>query len=276
MNIDSWLSSATDKLHRSNIATARLDCLVLLADELGRDKSWILAHAEDKLQIKQVTNLSTKIAQRARHTPLAYVRGKTEFYGRDFIVNRRVLEPRPESETLINLLKQLNLAAGSNIADIGTGSGALAVTAILEMPTHRVIATDIDKNCLLVAAQNAKKHGADIGLIQGNLLEALLPLSERFSPAVLLCNLPYVPDDFHINLAAGHEPRRAIFGGRDGLDVYRTLFRQVVELLSPPHYILTESMPPQQRELTQIAAEAGYKLESADDFIQLFSPVSQR
>src|SRR5215471_10178286 len=109
MTIISWLQSSTLKLTEAGITTARLDCLVLLEDETGEDRSWLLAHPEHSLQIETTQKLNKKVIQRARHEPLAYIRKKTEFYGREFYIDHHVLEPRPESETMIDVLKQLSL-----------------------------------------------------------------------------------------------------------------------------------------------------------------------
>src|SRR3990167_5993439 len=107
MKIEGWLKDATEKLRTIGIGSARLDSLILLEDELGRDRAWILAHPETILQGSTLKKLNKKLARRAKHEPLAYIRGFSEFYGRKFKVNKRVLEPRPESETIIDLLKNL-------------------------------------------------------------------------------------------------------------------------------------------------------------------------
>jgi release factor glutamine methyltransferase len=184
------------------------------------------------------------------------------------MIDHRVLEPRPESETIVELLKKLPLSDMPKLADIGTGSGMLAITAKLELPKAKVIATDIDQNCLDIAAQNAQKHGTKIAFRQGDLLE---PLKDEPFDA-LLCNLPYVPDNFQINPAAMREPRLAIFGGPDGLGLYRKLFTQLESRHHKPRYVLTESLPPQHHLLAEIARKHGYALDTKDDFIQIFVP----
>lgn len=264
MTTATWIAAATARLTRAGISTARLDCLVLLEDETGKDRGWLLAHPEHELQGSEIKKLNTKIAQRAQHVPLAYLRDKAEFYGREFAVNAHTLVPRPETETIIELLKQLDVAG--MVADIGTGSGAIAITVKLELPKLRVVATDIDEKCLQTARGNAKRLGADITFVHGSLLE---PLAAQHV-TTLLCNLPYVPDNFQINRAATHEPRHALFGGPDGLDLYRTLFEQIDSLATKPAFVLAESLPPQHETLTRIAVAAGYALRRTDDFIQLF------
>lgn len=268
MTVDEYLNAAVRRLADAGVETARLDALVLLEDTLNLNRAHLLAHPDTLLTAQQASILNEQIERRAGHVPLAYIRGKTEFYGRAFMVNKHVLEPRPESEMMIDLLKYLPGSDHMTIADIGTGSGALAITAKLDLPGTEVIAIDIDGDCLAVAKRNANKLKADVTFLQGNLLEPLK--TSTVKPNALLCNLPYVPRDFRINLAATHEPKLAIFGGKDGLDVYRELFAQTQQLEIQPRYILTESLPPQHAELREIAAEYGYILQKNEDFIQVF------
>jgi release factor glutamine methyltransferase len=180
-----------------------------------------------------------------------------------------VLVPRPESETIITTLLDLPQQPAA-IVDVGTGSGALAITAKLLVPSANVFAIDIDEKCLRVARHNAKKHHTDITFLCGDLL-APLQASSLSRPIVLLCNLPYVPDNFQINTAALHEPRHALFGGPDGLDPYRKLFSSPAMTRIRPNYVITEALPPQHETLQAIAKESGYSLSQTDDFIQLYA-----
>lgn len=265
-----WLSTAEKKLLSMGIATARLDCLVLLEDCLNKNRAQLLAHPELPLTPAQVADLDTKIVQRSHHVPLAYLRGKTEFYGREFIINEDVLEPRPESETMIDLFLQLFKSQHDSelkVLDIGTGSGALGITAGLELGLETVYLSDIDAGALAVARQNAKALKQPTEFFQNDLFHF-----NNIDFDVLLCNLPYVPDNFEVNTAALHEPRLAIFGGPDGLDLYRQLFAQAQAAAKKPRYILTESMPPQHDELAAIAQSHGYRMQTKDDFIQVFVP----
>ncbi len=281
MSIHEWLREAEHRLRQAGVGTARLDALVLLEDATGQDRAWLLAHPEHKLLSKQQAEIEKLLKRRAQHEPLAYLRGKTEFYGRQFVLTPAVLEPRPESETMIDLLKSLPLfgAGGRNsgsagpksgrpitIADVGTGSGALGITAALELPKTAVELLDIDPEALKVAKINVDKFTLSINVIRSDLLTAA-----RRSYDVLLCNLPYVPDDYEINLSAAHEPASAIFGGPDGLGLYRRLFDQAARRPRQPLYILTEALPPQHAALRSIAEQADYRLSRSDDFIQVFS-----
>ncbi len=266
MKVKDWVTAATKKLEASGIGSARLDSLILLEDAINKDRAYILAHPNE--EIADVNELNKKIARRAKHEPLAYIRGFTEFYGRKFIVNKDVLEPRPESETMIELLLSLDLPAKQVIVDVGTGSGALAITAKLEIPRSKVVAIDIDSKCLSVAKQNAKDHKVELEFHEGDLMQPVL--TKNSEAAVILANLPYVPDNYQINEAAAMEPRVAIFGGSDGLDLYRKMFIQIDSMRNKPKYILTESLPPQHEKLEQIATKSKYSLRTEQDFIQVF------
>lgn len=266
MRIDGWLRRAQRQLSEVGIGTARLDALVLLEDVTGKDRAWLLAHPDHEISSDEQAVLTKLLKRRARHEPLAYVRQKTEFYGREFIVTPAVLEPRPESETMLDLLKKLpNLPMKPCIADVGAGSGSLGITAQLELPAARVELLEVDPKALKIAQKNVDKYTMSIPTILSDLLR-----DSRQDNDVLLCNLPYVPDTHQINNAARHEPDRAIFGGPDGLDLYRQLFKQAARLQNRPLFILTESLPPQHTGLKALATQGGYALIDTEDLIQVF------
>lgn len=271
MTVEEFLAASTKRLQAVGVATARLDILVLLEDTLSTNRAQLLANPDLLISPAKLKKLENLIVRRVRHEPLAYIRNKTEFYGREFFVDQRVLEPRPESETMIDLLKQHTADSEKlTIIDVGTGSGALAITAKLEVPSAEVLAIDIDPDCLTVARHNARKLQAKITFIEGNLLQPLLPAGKSLlKDSALLCNLPYIPDNFQINTAATHEPRRAIFGGGDGLDLYRKLFNQL-HAQAKPRFVLTEALPPQHDMLKAIAQAAGFQFKTSADFIQVF------
>jgi len=257
-----WLPAASRTLRDADIATTRLDCLVLLEDVTGKDRAWLLSHPEYELQRSEIKVLSTKIAQRALHIPLAYIRGKAEFYGREFIVNEHTLVPRPETETMIDVIKSLTLPELPKMLDVGTGSGCIAITCARELPRAQMSACDIDPECIRVTKLNAESLQTVIHCFLSDLLENA---NEQYD--VVLANLPYVPESHTINKAAMQEPKHAIFGGSDGLRLYRKLFKQLNK--RPVEYVLTESLPPQHKELSHIAMQNGYKLLRTSDFIQL-------
>lgn len=268
MSVGEFINAATKRLELGEIPSARLDCLILLEDILDRERSWILAHPETILTNYQKNKLNKQIELRKNHLPLAYIRGVSEFYGRKFKVNRHVLEPRPESETMLTLLRKLPLPHKPIIADVGTGSGCLGITAALEIPKSKVDLYDIDSSALAVARHNAHTHEVHIELHKRDLLSRPTALYD-----VVMANLPYVPDSWDINRAAAHEPRLAIYGGEDGLAVYRRLFSQLSAYTWKPEFVLTEALPPQHPALENIALANGFKLQELSDFIQIFRPV---
>lgn len=284
MTIQHWLHQATQMLKQEGITTARLDALILLEDATGKDRAWLLAHGEESLLQPDYAKLDNQLARRCAHEPLAYIRGKSEFYGREFIVTPATLQPRPETETIINLLKNMmehkspfseaqphGIREDDVIVDIGTGSGAISITTKLLWPHVAVYATEINQDALMVAERNAAQLNAEVLFYQGNLLEPLPEtVSTQADRLIILANLPYVPDNHTINQAAMQEPSVAIFGGPDGLDLYRALFLQAAQLHHQAAYILTESLPFQHEALHDIARAQGYKLITSEDFIQVF------
>ncbi len=272
------LSWAETKLTDAGIATAHLDALVLLEDCSGIDRAHILSSPEKTISITKTQCLKRNVIARTRHLPLAYIRGKCEFYGREFMLNQGVLQPRPESEALIESLLRLPLGMGKNktVIDVGTGSGALIVTAKLELPSIKAIAVDIDSKCLKTAQKNATKYGLEIQFLRSNLLDKLVAMNLLDKNSLIIANLPYIPDNWSINRAASHEPRQAIFGGSDGLDLYRRLFGQLRDLPTPPLYVLTEAMPPQHKALKLIASKSGFVQKERNDFAQLFMHLSSK
>lgn len=284
MKIRKWLDVTARTLAPTS-TSPRLDAEVLLCDALSQNKAWLLSRGDDVVDESVLHSLSQQVKRRAQGEPLAYIRGFAEFYGRTFNVNQHVLVPRPESEAMIDLLvDKWRVASGdqmSLIIDVGAGSGAVGITAALELqklstfdlrPTTTLI--DIDPNCLKVAKKNAKTHGVEAKFLCGNLLEPYYALNSSPSALVLLANLPYVPEDYNINNAAKHEPALALFAGHDGLDLYRELFAQMrsqsLEIKDITLY--TESLIFQHSELRKIAESVGYTQIEEKDLIQVFSP----
>jgi release factor glutamine methyltransferase len=211
------------------------------------------------------------ISRRQEGEPIAYIRGSAEFYGRTFTVNESVLVPRPESETMIDLLKELHReddsAVSYRIADVGSGSGALGLSAYLELPRVALDLYDIDRSTLEVAKNNARIHHVAAHTYCSDLL------TDSHGPYdIILANLPYVPLGYPINLAAKYEPSIALFAGKDGLDLYRTLFSQLETFVWKPKELYTESLIESHKDLYEIALSHGYRLIVEKDLIQVFSP----
>ncbi len=264
MTIGEFLAQATRTLQQAGIESARLDTLILLEDALKLDRALLLAHPADEIDALTGVELHKKIMQRITHLPLAYIRGTAPFYGRDFAVNKNVLVPRPETEAMIELLKGLSLPASARIADIGTGSGCIGITAALELPQTVVRLYDIDPQALHIAAKNARALGATITLSQSDLLDTVQAAD------VLLANLPYVPDNYPINPAASHEPGLALFAGQDGLELYRRFWKQLSAHTAKPACVLTEALLSQHQDMRTLGRAAGYRLAKTEGLIQQF------
>lgn len=267
MKIETWINLAAEKLKAASIPTPKLDAEILLADELNKDRSWLHAHPEFAVQGESLYSLNEQIERRMGHEPLAYIRGKQEFYGRDFKVSADTLTPRPETETLVELaLEVLSKNTVDSVADIGTGSGCIVISLYLESTAKTKFAGyDISKRALKIASDNAKIMRANVDFFQDDLKSE--SKHQWQDAGLIVANLPYVPADFNINLAASHEPEFAIFGGKDGLDYYRSMFEKIN---GKTEFVITESMPPQHQTLKQIAENTGFRLSKSQDFIQLF------
>ncbi len=264
MTIGNWLNKSLAQLKTAGVDSPRSDAFAMLENTTGKEKAWILAHCEDRLLPDVVKKLNSMIKRRINREPLAYILGKAWFYGRTFEVTPDVLIPRPESEDFIDILKNIK---PKSLADIGTGSGCLAVSAKLELPSCRVTATDISNNALMVAKQNADIYKVDVNFLNGSLLKPL----QGFKYEVVLANLPYVPEGLITSPEIKTEPSLALFAGKDGIDVYKKFWSEIKNLNQKPIYILTESLLSQHLDLEKLAGLAGYKLKKTQGLVQLFS-----
>ena len=269
MQINGWIKASTKKLQDSDISTAQLDAELLLADRLNKDRSWLHAHPDFILQRSDLYILKEQIERRMNHEPIAYIRGRQEFYGREFEVSPDTLTPRPETETMVEIaLDLLKNNSIQSVADIGTGSGCIAISIDLEPKTSADIAGyEISKPAIEIAKKNVATLGSKVKIIENDITKDSKPWRDA---ELIVANLPYVPTDFKINTAATYEPDFAIFGGQDGLDYYRILFDQ---LSNKNKYILAESLPPQHKGLQEIAMQNTYKLIQTQDLIQLFKRI---
>ncbi len=232
MNILEALQWAEGKL-RGNKENPKLDAQVILAHVLNKGTVFLFAHSEDELPVKNIEQFQRLIDRRVRHEPVAYLIGHKEFYGREFTVNPHVLIPRPDTETLIDLAKSV-VTTQSLIIDIGTGSGAIALTLAAETgrPT---VALDISPSALTVAKLNAEnlKLTHLVAFFEGDLLTPLLTESNGESlgqHALLTANLPYISNRQYEGLdpnVKAYEPSLALISGIDGLDHYDRLFTQI-------------------------------------------------
>ena len=244
------LAAAIARLNLARTDAPRTTAQLLLAQVLQQPKEWLIAHDDVVLSATQLAEYDALLTRVAAHEPLAYILGHREFYGLDFYVDKRVLIPRPETEMLVDLALAIlksspsphHLNAPPNqaqIIDIGTGSGAVPIALAKTLPMLHLIATDVSPEALTVAQMNAQRHGVAerIALQQHDLLDQI-DVAQLTEIRVLTANLPYVTREEIDGLQPeiqDHEPRVALDGGDDGLDLIRLLLRQLYALQRAGH-----------------------------------------
>jgi release factor glutamine methyltransferase len=266
---------------RTSSPSFGVDAEILLSEAIKNPREFLIAHNEEKLTFNQTAKYRHWLMQRIKGVPIPYLTGNQYFYGRKFIVNKNVLVPRPETEAIveecIRICKQSIevsfLPESRNpsrhtptpiIADIGTGSGVIAVSLALEIPKAKIIATDKSGTALKVAARNARKYRAAkrVTFFASDLLNEI---PTELSPNIIVSNLPYVTTDELRNahtkpdtIGLTFEPQGALEGGPDGLAVFRRFFAQIArfeQTRKSLQHLLLEHNPKQRRALWELAHE---------------------
>jgi release factor glutamine methyltransferase len=237
--IVAWM---TDDLRKRGVESARLDAELVVAQALALDRIQIIIQSERLLAAQELAAIRGLFKRRRTAEPVAYLRGHREFYGREFRVDRRVLVPRPDTEILVAVA--LERLAGrelyARVADLCTGTGCVGITLKLERPTISLDATDVSPGALAVARDNAQRLGAvwACSFRLGDLFEPLRDPRGRPSRRyeLVVANPPYIPTEEIATLqpdVRDHEPRLALDGGRDGLDLVRRIVDQAPAFLAP-------------------------------------------
>ncbi|MHB8105398.1 MAG: peptide chain release factor N(5)-glutamine methyltransferase [Dehalococcoidales bacterium] len=239
MNLKEALTQARKILTDNDIENAALEGEILLRHMFKIDRAQLYAELERSINPSDNKTLMKLVKRRVKGEPSAYITGHKEFYGLDFIVNKHVLIPRPETELLVEIAISLfRNYHYLTVADIGTGCGAIAVSLAINLPTVKIYATDISLKALEVAEQNCLRHGVKdrVTLIQGDMLA---PLPE--SVDLIIANLPYVKEaDIPGKGPLSFEPRLALNGGEKGLDKIKILCRQANEKIKNQGSLLME------------------------------------
>ncbi|MDP9112603.1 MAG: peptide chain release factor N(5)-glutamine methyltransferase [Acidobacteriota bacterium] len=235
MTVRTALLQGRQLLEKANVDEPRLTAEVLLMRATGHHRAWLYAHGNDELIEVWWIHYGRYLHQRIKGEPTQYITGRQEFYGREFRVTPDVLIPRPETEHLV----EAALACGArSVLDIGTGSGAVAVTLALESKA-RVTATDLSLGALRVARQNAEALTAGVDFVACDLGDAF----RDGSFDLVVSNPPYIAERDGASLQAevrNHEPRMALFGGEDGLGIYRRLIPEARRLLRAGGWLMME------------------------------------
>lgn len=260
-----WLSYATKKLKVANIDSANLDALIILCFSLKQTKIEILSGPDNKLSKTQTALANKLLERRALNYPIVYITQSIEFYNYTFYVDSRVLSPRPESESFINLLKSENISNLKFLTDVGCGSGVLGITTKIIFPYLNVELLDKSKNALKVTEINLSNFGIAAKVRLSNLLS-----SSNNKYDIILANLPYVPDSMQVSSAVLFEPKMAIFAGRDGLRFYRNMLKQLKQTGHRPKYILIECLDNQATTINGLLSELGYRLIRSEGIVHMF------
>jgi len=256
MTVQEWLGQATLQLAEAGIPSPRLEAEVLLARAMDLPRVSLFVHPEAPIPIDSAEAL---LHRRLGREPLAYIVGHREFYGRRFAVDSRVLIPRHETELLVNLaVASLADFKIPTLLDVGTGSGCLAVTIALEMPTVQVTATDISEAALQVARANAFELGAKVEFVNADLWP---PKPRRFD--IIVSNPPYIdPAAELMPEVRAHEPSLALFAEDRGLAIYRRLAETGADLLTDAGRLIVELGDDMAAEVTQLFQRAGWQIVS--------------
>jgi len=259
MTLQEWVAKGEAQLRKGpHPDRARRDAETLLLHVVRRNRAALLARWKEVLDAEEAGLYIELVERRFAGEPIQYIFGETEFYGLPFQVTRDVLIPRPETEHLVeHVLELAGRFTQPRIADIGAGSGAIAVTLAAKLPDAHLTAIDLSGPALLIAKENAKRNGVAVRILCGDLLSPVA--TERFE--IVVSNPPYVPSTDLATLSVevrDYEPELALFAGDDGLEVYRRLIPAAREVLVPGGFVALEIGYGQQPAIASLLNASGY------------------
>lgn len=272
MMIDVWLQEAAKELKSAGIDSARLDAELILAHTIRQPRTYLHSHGEDEIEPRHREIADARLELRRERTPIAYIVGHKEFYGRRFKTTPAALIPRPETESFIELLGTImptNLPLVQEkrkLVDVGTGTGTIGITAKLEWPELDVTLTDISQQALNLAKQNAELLDADVHFYKGDLLRGYgSPID------IIVSNPPYVDREWDVSPETQAEPELALYAKKHGLALIDQLLVQAAQLLKPGGSLLLEADERQHAAIIQAAHEQGLKHASSLGLILHFT-----
>jgi release factor glutamine methyltransferase len=257
------LAWSSEDLKKRGSTSPRLDAELLLCNVLGIDRVGLLIDADRPLAKPELARYRELHQRRRSGEPLAYLLGVREFYGRPFLVDRRVLIPRPDTEHLVEaaLARTRSISLSARVLDLCTGSGCVAITLARERPTSSVLAADVSEDALAVAAENALRLGAyNVGFVASDLFAAFRRGRHRFD--LVTANPPYIAEGDISSLSVdirGYEPRLALVGGADGLAFLRRIVAEAHAFLDDEGVLAVEIGSDQGRAVQELFAAAGYR-----------------
>ncbi len=257
--IDTILNWTKQYFGEKGVENPRLDAEVLLSHILRKDRLYLYVNFDQPLEGAELAAFRAAVKKRAARLPVAYITGEKEFMGLDFQVTPAVLIPRPDTEILIEAaLKTLGSADSPRILDIGTGSGAICISMLVNLPSAEAVTVDISPEAILVAKSNAERHGVSqrLTFCQGDLFN---PVKGQVFSAII-SNPPYIPEADILTLTpeVRQEPNLALAGGKDGLDFYRRIIQEGRNYLAPNGFIAMEVGIGQARQVADLAEKSGY------------------
>ena len=263
MTIGEAITDAKGWLESHDVSSARLDSELLLGHVLKRNRAWLLAHSDDELTSEERQMYAIIVQRRTKRVPLVHLTGMREFYGLELLITPDVLTPRVETEQMVEWTIK-HAPKDSKLIDIGTGSGALAIAIAKHRPDLTITATEVSVPALKVAKKNATAHKEKIEFVESDLWDKVKGTYET-----VVTNLPYLRDDARRELMeeVRYEPGVALFGGDDGLELYRKFLATINEHLTPGGFVFTECDPWQHEELIKEAAKYGLEPFEEDYFI---------
>jgi release factor glutamine methyltransferase len=250
-------------LEHAGVPEARREANSLLSFVLGKDRTFLISHAEDHVDDNFLDRLRDFVERRAAGEPLQYITGVQDFYGREFRVTHEVLIPRPETELLVEAALEVNTIEDAFICDVGTGSGCIAVTLLCEMTRARAVAVDKSPAAVEIAKLNAAKQAVAerIVFVVSNCFDALDRSEYQFD--LIVSNPPYVSESALTRLqreVRDHEPRVALSPGPDGLSVIRRLLTDAPAYLRPGGHLLMEIGFDQGEAVRSLIDEAAWSV----------------
>lgn len=242
------LTSGTAYLEERGVEGARHSMQSLMVHVLGCNRTWLYLHYDDPMSEAQLAPLRELLRQRGKGVPLQHLLGSTEFYRREFRTDARALIPRPETEELVEMaLSMAPRSKGMRVLDMGCGSGIIGITLALELAAQQpeVVMADISEAALSLTLENATALGAKVKTYRSDLFSAWeAPAESGIIPpdgfALVLANLPYVPDGEQVAAEVGHDPATALYGGPDGLDIVRRFLKEALPHLADKALVMLE------------------------------------
>lgn len=263
MKIAEAIQEGAQVLREAGVPEARREAGSLLSFVLGKDRTFLISHTGDQVEIHELAKFRESIERRARGEPLQYIAGVQDFFGREFCVTPEVLIPRPETELLVEAALEVVGEAAPSICDVGTGSGCIAITLLCELDESRAVAVDISANALEVARVNALTLGVS-GRITFLISDCFDSLGEdEYQFDLIVSNPPYVAGSMVEGLqreVRDHEPLMALTPGEDGLTVIRRLLLEAPPLLKSGGYMLLEVGFDQSEAVTDLVDQSVWNL----------------